>query len=257
MRNRIIGSSELNGQHLQLHSSETLSQLPRTTGCEHEVCLFGPERYEPRYDYPLIVWLHSCRSSERELEHIMPALSLQNYVACAPRGNVSCDDQRGLYRWGQSPASAAIAEEVVFESMETACAQFSVARHRIFLAGFGSGATTAWRLALRYPQRFAGVVAMCGDFPHENQPLTNLDAARSMPTLWIFGNESPSCGVRQVCDTLPVLHAASLTVDIRQYSCGHELLSNMLQDVNSWLMERVTNQPASCEAVREESFSRN
>jgi hypothetical protein len=54
-----------------------------------------------------------------------------------------------------------------------------------------------------------------------------------------------------------VLHAASMAVDIRQYPCGNELLSNMLSDVNGWIMERVTSQPANLEKIVEESFSRN
>ena len=115
----------------------------------------------------------------------------------------------------------------------------------------------AWRIALRYPQRFAGVVAIGGNFPHENHPLTNLEIARNLPTMWMYGNESDRCGIKHVCDTLPVLHAARLSVNIRQYPCGNELLSNMLVDSNSWLMEQVTNQPVAFESIQEESFSRN
>ncbi len=257
MQNRLIGSSELTGRLDSLHDSKYSSLSPERPYLEHQVCLFGPEHYEARYDYPLIVWLHSCHSTERELENVMPELSLQNYVACAPRGTVACDPAGKLYRWGQSATSTAIAEELVFESVELARSQFSIAQKRIFLVGFGGGGTMAWRVALRYPDRFAGVVSICGGFPYQNQPLSNFENARDLPTLWMYGGESSSCGVPQVCDSLPVLHSASLSVDIRQYPCGNELLSNMLVDMNSWLMERVTSQPAAQEATVEESFSRN
>ena len=115
----------------------------------------------------------------------------------------------------------------------------------------------AWRVGLRYPKRFAGIISLCGDFPQENQPLTNLEAARSLPTLWMYGGESKRCGIQQVCDSLPLLHAARLSVDIRQYPCSDELLTNMLRDVNGWVMEHVTNQPASFASLPEENFSRN
>jgi phospholipase/carboxylesterase len=187
----------------------------------------------------------------------MPELSLQNYVSCAPRGTVACDASERLFRWGKSNASAAIAEEVVFEAIELAGSQFSIDRNRVFLAGFGSGGSMAWRIALRYPEAFAGVISICGDFPHNHQPLSNLEGVRSLPTLWIYGSKSPNCGIQQVCESLPVLHAASMAVDIRQYPCGNELLSNMLSDVNGWIMERVTSQPANLEKIVEESFSRN
>ena len=257
MRNRLGGSSEQASSLDKLHPSNHKTQVADESFLEQQVCFFGPERYEPRYEYPLIVWLHSCYSSELELENVMPALSLQNYVSCAPRGTTACDSEGKFYRWGQSAAATAIAEEIVFETISLAARQFSIAENRVFLAGFGGGATMAWRIALRYPKRFAGIVSVCGDFPHRNQPLSNLTVARHLPTLWLYGAQSKSCGVQQVCESLPILHSASLAVDIRQYPCGNELLSNMLVDMNGWMMEHVTQQPASEEEVAEESFSRN
>lgn len=257
MRNRLCSSSEPTGSLDKLHDSLYSTQQAEKSYLEHQLCLFGPERYEPRYDYPLIVWLHSCNSSEAELEGVMPEFSLQNYVACAPRGTTACDPEAKYYRWGQSAAASAIAEEVVFESIEVAQQHFSVCPKRVFLVGFGGGGTMAWRIALRYPKRFAGVVSICGDFPHRNQPLSNIENSRDLPTLWLYGAESTRCGIQQVCESLPILHSASLAVDIRQYPCGNELLTNMLVDVNNWVMERVTSQPVDFETVAEESFSRN
>lgn len=257
MRNRICGSVESSGSLDKLQASQNITQQADRTDLEHQVCFFGPERYEPRYEYPLVVWLHSCHSSEYEIENIMPELSLQNYVACAPRGTNPCDDEGKFFRWGQSAGATAIAEEIVFESIELAQQQFSIAPKRVFLAGFGGGGTMAWRIGLRYPQRFAGIVSVCGQFPHRNQPLLNLERARDLPSLWLYGAQSKDCGVSQVCETLPVMHSASLSVDIRQYSGGDELMSNMLVDVNAWVMEQVTRQPASTEPTRVESFSRN
>ncbi|MEZ6082056.1 MAG: hypothetical protein R3C09_18360 [Pirellulaceae bacterium] len=257
MRNRLPSSAELIGRLEQMHETSPLSMASEQAYLEQQVCLFGPERYEPRYNYPLIVWLHSCHSSENELKQVMPELSLQNYVACAPRGTIACDPEGCQFRWGRSAASTAIAEELVFDSIELACSQFSIARNKIFLAGFGSGGSMAWRIALRYPQRFAGVVSICGQFPTQQQALANLSEARQLPSLWMYGDESPNCGVPHVCEALPVMHSAALQVAIRQYPCGNDLLSNMLFDTNGWLMERVTNQPANFETSFEESFSKN
>jgi len=256
MRNRLLSSLELTGRFEKLHDSSHASHTSPQGNFGHQVCLFGPERYESRYHYPLIVWLHSCHSAERELENVMPALSLQNYVACGPRAPLSCDTTGHLFRWGRSAAALAIAEELVFDAIELASSQFSIAPERVFLAGFGGGGTMAWNIALRYPQRFAGVVSICGEFPH-HQPLANIGLARQLPSLWMVGADSTNCGVQHMCEALPIMHSASLNVDIRQYPCGNELLTNMLEDTNSWLMERVTSQPANFENSVEESFSRN
>ncbi len=170
MRNRLDRSQELGSQLELLKKSSSTTSPARVTSVRSELplAMFGPERYEPNYDYPLIVWLHGCRSNERELEAVMPALSLQNYVGCAPRGTHASEACGHAFEWSQSRAAISLAEEIVFASIASASRSFSIARERIFLAGYGSGGTTALRLALRYPHQFAGVVSICGAFPRIN-----------------------------------------------------------------------------------------
>jgi phospholipase/carboxylesterase len=257
MRNRLDRSQEPGIQLDWSHISRQAAPATESARPEAPLALFGPERYEPRYQYPLVVWLHSCHSNERELESVMPALSLQNYVACAPRGTHASEACGHQYFWSQSRAAMAVAEEVVFAAIAGATQQFSIARERIFLAGFGGGGSMAMRIALRYPHQFAGAVNICGQFWQEGQPLTNLAGARQVPLLWMYGDQSTRCGVEHVCGALPVMHAARLRVAIRQYPSQDELLSNMLSDMNHWLMQLVTRQPARIEDTVEESFSRN
>jgi phospholipase/carboxylesterase len=258
MRNRLdCTASELSTRLEKRYSELTTPQPPRPSTSTSPICLFGPERYEPRYEYPLVVWLHSCNSNENELARVMPTLSMQNYVACAPRGSQASDPCGKCYQWASSPTATAVAEESVFEAIDVATSQFSIASHRIFIAGFGAGGSMAWRVGLRYPDFFAGAISICGKFPTQHQPLAKLAMARQLPTLWMYGAQSNRCGVDQVCESLPVLHTARLKVDVQQYPCGDELLTNMLSGMNCWIMEHVTKQPARFEEMREESFSRN
>ncbi len=260
MRNRLDRSLEPASQlDLFSQSISSLTSLDRLAAprAESPVSLFGPERYEPRYEYPLVVWLHSCKSNERELEQVMPPLSMQNYVGCAPRGTHSSEACGKKFSWSQSRAATTVAEENIFNAIHVASENFSIASNRIFLAGFGSGGTMALRIALRYPKHFAGVVSICGEFPQNHQPLNNLAAVRQLPLLWMYGDASKKCGVDHICETLPLLHAARIRASIRQYPAKDELLTNMLNDMNHWLMERVTSQPAAMENTVEESFSRN
>ncbi|MCC6509533.1 MAG: dienelactone hydrolase family protein [Pirellulaceae bacterium] len=258
MRNRLDRSLEP-GSQLELLKKSTSSPNGRLAPPRSDMplALFGPERYEPRYEYPLIVWLHGCKSNERELEAVMPVLSLQNYVACAPRGTQANEACGQTFQWSQSRAASTLAEEIVFASIDSAMNSFSIARQRVFLAGFGSGGTTALRIALRYPHQFAGVVSICGAFPKNHHPLSNLQTARALPILWMYGEDSTQCGVDHICETLPLMHAAHLRAMFRQYPTRDDLLTNMLSDMNHWLMEQVTKQPAALDNSVEETFSRN
>jgi phospholipase/carboxylesterase len=203
---------------------------------------FSPLHYESRYDYPLIVWLHGCGSSERELEELMPYISIRNYVAVAPRGTKAVDPNGHRYTWAQTPASIALAEELVFDAIEKASGRYSIANKKVFLAGRGAGGTMAWRLALRNPKQFAGCVSLGGAFPKSHRPLATIKDLRHLRSLWMVGEQSQSCGVDTVVDSLPLFHTAKLRVAIRQYNCGDELYADMFSDMNRWLMEIVTNQ---------------
>src|SRR5210317_946248 len=65
---------------------------------------FAPLHYEPKYSYPLMVWLHGPgHDDERQLVRIMPMISMRNYAAAAPRG-IRSDNSQTL-DWPQDPRS--------------------------------------------------------------------------------------------------------------------------------------------------------
>lgn len=245
-------SKELNSQSSR-SSGDVGSQLnaPVKSAVSQQTkspLIFSPLHYESRYSYPLIVWLHGAGSSERELEDLMPYISIRNYVAVAPRGTKAVDVCGHRYSWGETPASIALAEELVFDAIEQACSRHSICDKKVFIAGRGDGGTTAWRLALRNPQQFAGCICVGGGFPKSHRPLSALKQARRLRSLWMVGEQSENHGSQAVLDNLPLFHAASLKVAIRQYNCGDELYADMFSDLNRWVMEIVTNQPSQPQA---------
>ena len=56
--------------------------------------LFAPMHYTPGYAYPLIVWLHGHGGDERQLQRVMPSVSMQNYMAVALRGIEMPDEEK-------------------------------------------------------------------------------------------------------------------------------------------------------------------
>jgi hypothetical protein len=52
--------------------------------------------------------------------------------------------------------------------------------------------------------------------------------------------DSEIYSVDQVCEELSLFHAAGMSVTLRQYPCGDELTTQMLRDLDVWLMEQVT-----------------
>jgi phospholipase/carboxylesterase len=197
--------------------STSISHATETTRCTAEPLqlgfphrLFIPQHYEPRYDYPLVVWLHSDHSSEWELDVVMEATSLRNYIAVAPRGHRVSKKSGRLFRWGTQMADLALAEDLVFECVDTLIDNLPVHSERIFLAGIGAGATAAQWIGLKHPHRFAGVISMQGAFPNNRRALASWKSARQLPVLFMQGESTPGCGDAELCDAMHVAHSAGL-----------------------------------------------
>ncbi len=200
--------------------------------------LFTPLHYEKKYSYPLLIWLHGPSDDERQLQRVMPLISMRNYAAVGPRGTQRMESCG--FTWGQTDLSCVSAEQRVFDCLEAASTKFNIASRRIFLAGFEAGGTTAFQIGLRNPDRFAGVLSLGGPFPLNRNPLTRLDEARSLPLFIAQGRDSEQYPIERVCEELQLFHVAGLSVTLRQYPCGDELNTQMLSDMDRWMMEIVT-----------------
>jgi phospholipase/carboxylesterase len=227
------------------------SGLFTSPGDDSSCVFFGPKHYEPNYAYPLLVWLHAPGGDERQLLRIMPTISLRNYAAVAPRGFQGGGAALGQgFGWPQSPESIHRAAGRVLDAVQAAQGKFHVAEERVFLAGFDAGGTMAFRVAMSHPGRFAGVLSICGAFPTGHAPFGRLIQARHLPVFLAVGRDSRQFPPTEACENLRLLHAAGISVMLRQYPCGQELTEPMLRDVDRWIMEQIT-QAASPHAESE------
>jgi phospholipase/carboxylesterase len=235
--------------HAPLHLEHGLLRTSHERGLHYS--LFAPLHYERNYAYPLVLWLHGPGEDERQLQRIMPLVSMRNFVSVAPRGPRPCAETGTGFTWPADDGALTAAEESVFDCLEVACEQLHVARQRVFLAGYQEGGTTAFRVGLKHPGIFAGVLSLGGPFPTGNSPLAYYNQARQLPLFIAQGRHSLRYPVETTCQELRLFHAAGMHVTLRQYPCGDELNAQMLHDVNVWIMELVTGVATSEVGSRE------
>ncbi len=210
---------------------------PASDSIENPHCLFTPQHYERNYAYPLIVWLHGPDDDERQVNRVLPLVSLRNYVSVAPRGTIACPE--GGYAWSQQAEQIALAEERVFRGISLARRWLNVASRRIYIAGYDCGGTMALRLALRHPGTFAGVLAIGGGLPGTLRPFARLHELRGMNIFLATGRHSQLYPERDVCRDLRLFHSAAMSVNLRQYPCGDDVTTDMLADMDRWIMEQI------------------
>ena len=239
----------MNRTQLSPHESDLqqLSHRPSPAGLtlwDDPAChrFFGPLHYEPNYAYPLIVWLHGSGDDEDQLKRVIPLISMRNYAAAAPRATVAMyedDPERSGYCWSQTEDHILLAEQCIFDCIEAARRRYHIASDRIFLAGVDNGGTMALRTAMNHPHRFAGALSLGGSFPVGHTPLGRLTEARSVPIFLAVGRDSERYPSREVCENLRLFYTAGIEVMLRQYPLGDEVTTQMFEDMDRWIMDRV------------------
>ena len=227
-----------------------LRAKPTTSDADAHL-FFAPLHYEPRYAYPLLVWLHGPDDNETQLRRVMPLVSVRNYVAVGVRGTLATDESGGEigYRWVQSADHFLLAEHRVLRAIAAAKARFNLHPSRIVLAGYGCGGTMAQRIALMNPQLAAGAASLGGPFPQSDAPLRRWHDRRRVRLLVASSQCSREYAPQDVVRDLRLFHAANLVVHLRHYPGGDELTTAMLADLDRWIMNELVLSPADAAAA--------
>ena len=238
-------------EKLDLELDFVKASLPARTRITHPHILFSPMHYEPKYAYPLLVWLHGTGGDERQLMQIMPLISTRNYVAVAPRGlpieqpvvspTLDLSVSAILHRpkeqndWILAEDNLTAIEQRIFDCIAIAQERCNIANHRIFIAGFGTGGTVALRLATLFPECFAGVAAFGGEIPTESRIFPSWQMTQS-PSFFLGIDEAAP---DHACRVMELFHTAGLIAEVREYPGTESLTPLMLQDLNRWMMQIV------------------
>ena len=138
--------------------------------------LFEPKRRATNNPYPLIIWLHGHGDHELkfdagQLKYIElifkdpSALDEYPFFLLAPQ----CPEDRGWFDSGVSAGELGLAAksdepiEVLMEIFDSLCSRYPIDRDRIALVGISTGAGACWELAMRYPDRFAGIAPLASN----------------------------------------------------------------------------------------------
>lgn len=216
-------------------SYRPLIEIPHT--------LYAPERYEAAYSYPLLVWLHGAGESEADASSIFPAISDQNYLGVALRGSVAMPTP-GQYDWPTADNGIDAVCNEIHQTLDNIAEAWNVHPDRIYLAGRGTGGTTALRLLLTRPGFFAGAINVGGAFPIMSRPLARLRELRDKRVLMSLqlGQRGSVHGpaATDLLEGARLLYNAGMEVATRVYQPERgKPTQKVWRDIDSWLMDSI------------------
>jgi len=184
--------------------------------------VFVPERYEPNYAYPLIVWLSPAEAASDELQKRMRRLSERNYFGLA----VACDAE-------DAPDSH------VFEAVARVRRRWHLHTERIYLAGQGTHAAAALRRGLAHPEWFAGVIALSPVFERLPRLLDRFDDLRHK-RVFVSHSSGDAAAVADGANRLQrLLWTAGLSVCGRRGEGQEPVDAGLLRALNEWLISSL------------------
>jgi phospholipase/carboxylesterase len=218
------------------------SKLPHL--CSLPVRTFLPTGYEPNYAYPLIVLFHPNGGSDEQVLRLAPRISRRNAIYLSLRGpvasNVTDDDGLASFGWGESGEHEDHLSDYLLKAVEQTRREFHIHSERVYLAGVAEGATVAYRMALRMPGKYAGVIAINGTVPRPAEgPLFRDDEVKDLRVLIAHGAANEVVPLELARRDFLALYAAGADVLLSTYPCTHTVHPNMLRDINRWVIRNV------------------
>jgi phospholipase/carboxylesterase len=206
--------------------------------------------YEPAGDgpHPTILAMHGWGSNALDLMGLAPYIARGRCMMLCPQGPVEVEigavNGYGWYplRMGAPPDMEAMgrAADHLMRFVDAAIERYPVDRRKLIVMGFSQGGVMAYNLAIRHPERFAALVALSTWFPEElAEYADNRDALARLPTLVQHGRADDMIDITKARQSVERLRALKLPLSYREYDGAHEITVDELQDLSTFLMEKV------------------
>jgi phospholipase/carboxylesterase len=196
-----------------------------------------------------VIALHGWGASAHDLLGLSPVLHRGEAVVLCPQGPVEIQLGPGMVGYGwfpirtdgpQDPAEFRKGRDLLAAWIDAAVARYPVDRRKTVLMGFSQGGVMAYDLALRDPERFAGLVALSSWLP---EPLAASIERRPeherLPALVVHGTRDDLIPVDRARESLDRLRALAVPATYREHEMAHELRPEALRDLVTWLDDKV------------------
>ena len=132
--------------------------------------------------------------------------------------------------------------EALQRFIDDALAAYPIDRRKLAVLGFSQGGVMAYALALRSPAAYAGLIALSSWLPDEMaESIPSDPELANLQTLVIHGTKDSMISIDRARESRDALAKLGVPASYHEYEMGHEINPDALQQLISWLGEKVTN----------------
>lgn len=193
---------------------------------------------------PLLLLLHGYGSNEEDLFSFAQELPDSYYVVAA---RAPYDLMYGSYAWYainfdadenkfSDIPQAQESRDVVVRFIDELAAHYPIDAQEVTLIGFSQGSILSYAVALSYPEKIKGVVAMSGYWNPEIA-VPNF-AQKDTSKLHFFvshGTSDQVIPVEWARKSVPALELFGITIEYKEYPVGHGVSPQNFFDFRNWL----------------------
>ena len=201
-----------------------------------------------------LVWLHGLGADGHDFEPLIPELRLVNEFGVrvvlphAPPRPVTINGGMVMRAWydvlspdfGHAEDGSGIrqSEQELLALIAGEVAN-GIPAKRIVLAGFSQGGAMALHTGVRYPQAFAGILALSCYLPlAESLARESCEASLAVPIMMAHGVSDPLIPLALAEQSRDRLRQQGYTVDWYSYPMPHAVYPQEIRDLRDWLEKR-------------------
>ena len=110
---------------------------------------------------------------------------------------------------------------------------------KIYIGGYSQGAIVAYKLALLYPEKFAGIVIHSARLPVEYSIKSPSDIYQNLDMLIIHGNHDSVLTSKWATQGVKLFKRLGAEVEYYGGNFGHERTEDSISQMSRWLNERI------------------
>ncbi len=197
-----------------------------------------------------VIWMHGLGANGHDFEPLVPELQLpfatRFVFPHAPTRAVTINGGLRMHAWFDITALEVGAEEdesglrasgTAIEALIADEIASGIPANRIVLAGFSQGGVVALHVALRYPERLAGVMGLSTFLMLADSLAEERSAANAgIPIFLAHGSHDPIVAPSFGAWSRGRLEALGYQPDWHQYPMPHSVCAEEIVDIREWLV---------------------